>query len=443
MRQNISAQVDYIFGSDDLYRNGMPDWSYSWGSNAMRASYGLFLLQAAKLGQTGSRTAADCVRHAQDFLHFFHGQNAIGMVYLTNMAALGGEHSSFQLYHAWFGDSSRPFSRDTFIGKPLAIAEPDYPYFKGVDNHGISDNKLSLLGPPPGIVVGGPNKNYSGDAFPPAGAGTWNRFYRDWSDQTVWTARTWEITENSIGYQGPYAALGAYFIAGGPPPGCQSHAECDDGVFCNGVESCSAGSCVTGSNPCPGQSCDEAGDFCFVDACDGDTVCDAGESCNTCPAECGAGGGPGCGNGVCEPSRGEDCLSCAADCAGKQSGKANQRFCCGDGAGSNPVGCGDSRCTAGAFECGPTPTAWCCGDGTCSAGESTTICAVDCPAPPPPPPPPPTSCGDGVCGAGESCSTCLADCPGKTNGPANKRYCCGNGVAEAPEGNGTICDGRF
>ena len=68
------------------------------------------------------------------------------------------------------------------------------------------------MGPPPGIVPGGPNKDYSGTATPPANAGFYNRYYRDWADQVEWTARTWEITENSIGYQGPYVALGAYFM---------------------------------------------------------------------------------------------------------------------------------------------------------------------------------------------------------------------------------------
>jgi len=212
MKENIGDQVDYIFDNDDLYRNGMPSWSYYWGSSSIRAGYGVFLLQAARMGETGSHTAAECVGHAEAFLHYFHGQNALNMVYLTNMAALGGEHSSFQLYHAWFGDSENVYSRDRFVGKPPAVVEPDYPYFKGIDNHGVSDDKTSTLGPAPGFVTGGPNKDYGGDASPPLGAVYYNRFYRDWNDQEVWTARTWEITENSIGYQGPYVALGAYFM---------------------------------------------------------------------------------------------------------------------------------------------------------------------------------------------------------------------------------------
>ena len=89
--------------------------------------------------------------------------------------------------------------------------EPHYPYFSGSDNLGVRDGKASALGPAPGFVPGGPNKDYSGDATPPRGASHPNRFYRDWNDQSVWTSRTWEITENSISYQGPYVALAAAF----------------------------------------------------------------------------------------------------------------------------------------------------------------------------------------------------------------------------------------
>jgi len=226
MRANIGAQVDYIFSENDLYRNGMPSWSYFWGSNNMRANYGLMLLTAARLGETGSHTADECEAHALNFLHFFHGQNPLSMVYLSNMVALGGEHSSFQFYHAWFGDSHNTFSRNNFIGKPTSIAELDYPYFKGTDNFGINDNKVSTLGPAPGFVPGGPNKDYSGTAFPPKGAAGYNKFYRDWNDQTEWTVMSWEITENSIGYQGPYLALSMRFLGA---PVCDGDGTCEAG----------------------------------------------------------------------------------------------------------------------------------------------------------------------------------------------------------------------
>jgi hypothetical protein len=211
----------------------MPSWSYHWGSNAMRAGYGVFLNMAARLGATGSLTAEQCRERALDFLHFFHGQNAMSMVYLTNMAGLGGEHSSFQFYHAWFGSSGNTYSSDAYIGKPAGVVEPDYPYFKGIDNHGINDNKVSQLGPAPGFVPGGPNSSYSGDGVPPGNATYDNLFYRDWCDQTVWTVRTWEITENSIGYQGPYVALAAAFVP------------VRDQIFADGFESGGTGAWVS------------------------------------------------------------------------------------------------------------------------------------------------------------------------------------------------------
>jgi endoglucanase len=444
MQQDIRDQVNYLFSNNDLYRNGMPSWSYHWGSNTPRAAQGLFLLKAAQLGLTGSHTAQECIRHAQDFLHFFHGQNALNMMYLSNMASLGGEHSSFQFYHAWFGDSANNYSRTNFMGKPSSIVEPDYPYYKGTDNHGVNDNKTSTHGPAPGFVPGGPNASYSGTAVPPANAGWSNRYYRDWADQTVWTAMTWEITENSIGYQGPYVALAAYFSQ---VAGCTSNAQCDDGLFCNGAETCVSGSCQPGTNPCPGQSCDENGNFCFVDPCDHDGVCEANENCNNCASDCIASQPAGCGNGVCEPSTGEDCVSCASDCRGKQSGPTKNRFCCGDGDGSNPVTCSDSRCTSEGFACSAQPpVASCCGDLVCQGAETSCNCGIDC-GPPDPgecdPPPPPGCDNDGVCEQGENCNTCGNDCSGRTGGKPTQRYCCGDGIQQSAEGNGVICDGNY
>lgn len=37
---------------------------------------------------------------------------------------------------------------------------------------------------------------------------------------------------------------------------------CDDGIWCNGVETCVDGVCVAGTPPCPGMDCDEANDVC-------------------------------------------------------------------------------------------------------------------------------------------------------------------------------------
>lgn len=46
-------------------------------------------------------------------------------------------------------------------------------------------------------------------------------------------------------------------------PACTNNADCDDAVFCNGVETCSDGNCVAGAAPCSdGGTCDEAQDQC-------------------------------------------------------------------------------------------------------------------------------------------------------------------------------------
>ena len=44
--------------------------------------------------------------------------------------------------------------------------------------------------------------------------------------------------------------------------GCSGDAECDDGLYCNGAETCVATVCQPGSDPCPGQGCNEATDSC-------------------------------------------------------------------------------------------------------------------------------------------------------------------------------------
>ncbi|HJL30305.1 MAG TPA: MopE-related protein, partial [Polyangiaceae bacterium LLY-WYZ-15_(1-7)] len=64
------------------------------------------------------------------------------------------------------------------------------------------------------------------------------------------------------GMEMPDAAVGL------DAPECSADPDCDDGVFCNGAETCSAGACVAGEPPCMAdQSCDEDMDRC-VTPCD-------------------------------------------------------------------------------------------------------------------------------------------------------------------------------
>jgi hypothetical protein len=90
-----------------------------------------------------------------------------------------------------------------------------------------------------------------------------------------------------------------------------------------------------------GESCQSQGFDSGSLACSG--TCDAFDTAACSLAQC--------GNTVCEPGGGEDCLSCEDDCNGVQNGNPSLRYCCGDGDGENPASCADPRCTASGNTC--------------------------------------------------------------------------------------------
>ena len=203
----------------------------------------------------------------------------------------------------------------------------------------------------------------------------------------------------------------------------------DPGEACDGSAlsgaTCSAAGCAGGTLLCDSTCTGYDRSLCTgCPACDGDGVCEAGEDCNGCPGDCpgGTSSGAVCGNAICEAGNGEDCVSCAADCNGVQTGKPSGRFCCGDGGGTNPLPCSDSRCTAGGRSCTTNPTAggaYCCGDDVCGAGESCATCALDC-----------TELGFEICddGRDNDCNG-LADCsdPGCSADPGCSSTCTASG----------------
>jgi hypothetical protein len=88
----------------------------------------------------------------------------------------------------------------------------------------------------------------------------------------------------------------------------------------------------------------------------GNGSCDAGETCQFCPGDCGS----CCGNGLCDPS--ESCQTCPSDCTVGCD--------CGNGL------CEPGECSSCIADClGPTD---CCGDGTCFILESCATCPLDC-----------------------------------------------------------------
>jgi endoglucanase len=178
----------------DLYRAYMRKDAYHWGSNSQRASYGNTNYDALVHGLVASADRARYEERALGLLHAFHGVNPLGLVYLSNMYADGGDFGVDSIFHAWFRDG-----------------DPKW-----------DDARNSELGPAPGYVAGGPNPHYCDDqpkehactrslvrAQPPGKA------YVD--TNTGWEPtnpydKSWELSEPGIYYQAAYIRLVSKFV---------------------------------------------------------------------------------------------------------------------------------------------------------------------------------------------------------------------------------------
>jgi len=200
-------------------------------------------------------------------------------------------------------------------------------------------------------------------------------------DGTFWIA--YSEHQNNLGFGMANFSLTAL--------SCSNDEECDDGVYCNGSETCFDGACQDGTP----IECTDDGFFCNgSEVCDeanggcGQTgdPCDAGFECNESTNKCDS----LCGNGLCDA--GEDCNSCSDDCIS------------GSGGGT-PGACWkyDGIChpKKEGVECADCNPGFCCGNGVCEAGENSLDCEIDCP---------PTTCGDFTCDPGEDKCSCPDDC---------------------------------
>jgi hypothetical protein len=186
----------------DPYRAPMNE--YTWGSNKGKAMQAR-LYQLAALYSTDPRRSEISLGAASEYVHYIHGVNPLGLVYLTNMAPAGASHSAATMFHGWFAHGTR---------------------WQQVTEQ--------LPGPPPGFLVGGPNPQFSIDACcrAPAGSPAYRCFgaptfslcqrtfapplaqppaksYLQFNDP--WPANAWAVTEPSLYYQSYYVRLLASF----------------------------------------------------------------------------------------------------------------------------------------------------------------------------------------------------------------------------------------
>ncbi|WP_445455100.1 glycoside hydrolase family 9 protein [Flavobacterium sp. HNIBRBA15423] len=163
----------YGFTTNTLYRDFMPTWSYHWGSNNVKATYGCLNVAMANYGIGNT---ADLYLKSEEIMHSFHGVNPLGMVQLSNMYNYGAEKSANEIYHTWFFDGT------------------------------VYDNALtSTNGPAPGYVVGGANKDFTITTLSPPYGQPDSKSYLDFN--TSYPQNSWEITEPAIYYQAAYIRM--------------------------------------------------------------------------------------------------------------------------------------------------------------------------------------------------------------------------------------------
>jgi hypothetical protein len=222
---------------------------------------------------------------------------------------------------------------------------------------------------------------------------------------------------------------------------------CDDGIFCNGTDSCFAGACTLHSgNPCPGadgdgdcsEVCDETADACSGNDPNG-SACDDGLFCNgtdTCASgNCSSHTGNPCPGADGDADCSETCDEAVNDCTGNDPNGST----CTDGLFCNGV----DTCLAGA--CTVHPGNPCPGpDGDSNCAESCNEAGQNCAATDPNG----SACSDGLfCNGADTCSSgaCTGHagnpCPG-ADGDGNCSETCNESAdnCSAADPNGSACD---
>lgn len=181
LKEAIANNWNDFFGWNDLdlYRAFVPDWTFTWGGNKPNACYGILSFNISRYKMVSDTSGF--VKKGNEQLHYFHGVNPLGMVWLSNMYQYGAFRCANQIYHSWFKDGS-------------------------IYDHALN----SPNGPAPGFMVGGPNIYYSITSISPPANQPAMKSYLDFNND--WPDNSWEITEPSIYVQAAYIRLLAYHV---------------------------------------------------------------------------------------------------------------------------------------------------------------------------------------------------------------------------------------
>ena len=282
-----------------------------------------------------------------------------------------------------------------------------------------------------GVQVGSSNRwgDYSSMSIDPT------------DDCTFWYTQEYYETTGSFDFNTRICSF--KFANCGELEACATDADCDDGLFCNGAESCNDGVCQAGLPPadddgvgCTASVCNEATDSIEHVAddslCDNGRFCDGAEICDPV-SDCQAGAPPvledgvGCTVDTCDETN--DIVVHNPDDALCSDGF----FCNGEEICSPVDGCGPGpACVDACDEVADVCIG--CGDGICGAGEDCSSCPEDCISGSLPG----ALCGNGLCeaGDGENGANCPADCAGKLSGKPSGRFSCGFNDGYGPDGCG-------
>jgi hypothetical protein len=193
--QTEGSFVNPLSQNQDPYGSYVP--GYWWGSNQTKSGQGDVLAELAVHPNIDSTvTAAAAMKYAERYVHYIHGVNPLGLVYLSAMGSHGAEKFATRFFHSWFKHGSV------------------------WDQAGVSQ-----YGPPPGYLTGGPNPGYTWDSCCPSNCSGVScgamqlsppanqpgpKAYLDFNDD--WPIDSWSVTEPDVGYQAQWVRLVSKFV---------------------------------------------------------------------------------------------------------------------------------------------------------------------------------------------------------------------------------------